>query len=172
MTHSMRGCATLLALVLVCALSSASDEPKKKAPPRFGFDVDETTYPQKTPAETMKSIGIAIDRKRLDYMLAQMADPRHVDYWVEQYKADFPQGKEAGKRLLAFDRLVRETDLYFQNDPLIVKDLRIFAKEAKWTEDGELATGAVDTIPARKIFLRKIGDRWFLKNEQQEKVKE
>ena len=86
---------------------------------------------------------------------------------VETYKQDFLQGKEEGKRLLAFDRLVRETNLYFQNDPLIAKDLRIFAKEAKWAEEGDLATGTVDTIPARKVFLKKIGDRWFLENKQQ-----
>jgi hypothetical protein len=167
MNHGIRGCATLVALILWCAFSPAQDEVKKKAPPRFGFDVDETTFPQKNPAEAMKSIGIALDRKKVDYLLAHMADPTYVDSWVERYKQDFKQGKEEGKRLLAFDRLVGETNRYFQNDPLILKDLRIFAKEAKWTEEGDLATGAVETIPARKVFLKKIGDRWFLENKQQ-----
>jgi hypothetical protein len=114
----------------------------------------------------MTSIAKAIDRKRVDYLLAQMADPNYVDYWVERYKEDYPDKKELGKRLLAFDRLVRETSEYFQNDPLIVRDLRVFAKEAKWEEKDDVATGTVESIPARKVFLKKIGDRWYLKNEQ------
>ena len=55
------------------------------------------------------------------------------------------------------------------------KDLRVFAKEAKWSEDGDLATGVVEANPERKIeaighrkvFLKRIGERWFMKNEQQ-----
>jgi hypothetical protein len=156
-----------LAFVFLCTASPAQDEVKKKALRRFGFDVDETTFPQKSPAEAMKSIGIALDRKKVDYLLAQMADPVYVDYWVDRYKVDFTQGKEEGKRLLAFDRLVGETKLYFENDPLIVKDLRVFAKEAKWDEKEDSAVGSVDSIPARKVYLRKIGERWFLENKQQ-----
>ncbi len=157
----------VLALWLLGFFSYAQDDPKKKAPLRYGFDVDETTFPQKTPAEAMTSIAKAIDRQKIDYLLAQMADPLYVDYWVDQFKRDFTKGKDEGKRLLAFERLVRETSTYFQNDPLIVKDLRIFAKDAKWDEKDDLAVGAVETVPARKVFLRKFGDRWFLENKQQ-----
>src|SRR5262249_19711182 len=152
-------CAAVLALVVLGAASPAQD---KKAPNRYGFDVNEATYPQKTPADAMNSIARAIDRKKVDYLLAQMADPAYVDYWVERYKGDFTQAKEEGKRLLAFDRLVRETTDYFLNDPLIVKDLRIFAKDAKWEEKDDIAIGTVESIPARKVFLKKVGDRWFL----------
>ncbi len=96
-----------------------------------------------------------------------MADPLYVDYWVERYKDEVAQGKDIGKRLFAFERLARETSAYYQNDPLIVKDLRIFAKEAKWDEKDDLAVGTVETIPARKVYLRKLGERWFLENKQQ-----
>ena len=167
MNQLIRPVVLLLAFVAFCAASVAQDEPKKKAPRRFGYEVDEETYPQQTPEKAMKAIATALERKKVDYLLAHIADPNYVDYWVDRYKVDFPQGKEDGKRLLAFDRLVGETNLYFQNDPLILKDLRIFAKEAKWAEEGGLATGTVETIPARKVYLRKIGDRWFLENKQQ-----
>jgi hypothetical protein len=162
----MRAVLISLAIAFVAALSTASDEPKK-APRRFGFDVDQETFPQQTPDKAMKSIARALDRKKVDYLLAHMADPAYVDYWVERYKVDFTKGKEEGKRLLAFERLADETNLYFQNDPLIAKDLQIFSKEAKWTEEGDAAVGTVEKIPARKVFLRKIGDRWFLENKQQ-----
>jgi hypothetical protein len=164
-------CTALLTLAFACLSSPAQDEKKKPAPAprRFGMDVDETTFPQQTPKDAMKSIATALERKNTDYLLAHLADPTYVDYWVERYKADFPQGKEEGKRLLAFERLVKETNLYFQNDPVIVKELRQFGKEAKWTdaEDSPVAVGTVETIPARKVFLKKIGDRWFLENKQQ-----
>ncbi|MBI3822085.1 MAG: hypothetical protein HY289_05315 [Planctomycetes bacterium] len=161
-------CFVFLAFVGWCSTLPAQDEVKKKATTRrFGFDVDGDTFPQKSPDEAMKSIVKALNRDKVDYLLAQMADPAYVDYWVDQYKVQFTEGKDEGKRLLAFDRLTRETILYFQNDPLIVKDLKAFAKEAKWTEEGDLATGVVESLPARKVFLRKVGERWFLKNEQQ-----
>src|ERR1700722_19776364 len=133
MNYRNRIGAALPALMLVCAFSAAQDEVKpKKAPLRFGFDVDEITYSQKTPKDALKSVMTALDRNRTDYMLAQLADPAYVDYWVERYKQDFTLGKEEGRRLLAFDRLTRETAKYFENDPLIVKELRIFAKQAEW----------------------------------------
>lgn len=158
-------------VVMVAAIASSAQDGEKKAPPaptrRFGMDVDETTFPQQTPAEAMKSIGTALDRKRFDYFLAHMADPAYVDYWVDRYKNDFPQGKESARALLAFDRFVREKVQYYQNDPLIVKDLRAFARDAKWAEDANTAIGTVETIPARKVFLKKIGERWFLENKQQ-----
>src|ERR1700720_1135383 len=118
-------CTAVLAILILCTASSAQDE-KKQSPRRFGFDVDQDTFPQKTPAEAMASIAKALDRKKVDYLLAHLDDPDYVEYWVEGYKTDFSEGKEAGKRLLAFDRLVRETNQYFQDDPLIVKDLKVF----------------------------------------------
>jgi hypothetical protein len=163
-----RKLSSLPVLMLCCALSAAQDEPKpKQTPPRFGFDADGLTYPQKTPKEAMASIVKALDRKRVDYLLAQMSDPAYVDYWVDRYKKDFTTGNEDGRRLLAFDRLVRETTQYFENDPLIHQDLRVFAKKAEWKEEESPAVGAVESIPARKAFLKKIGDRWFLENRQQ-----
>jgi hypothetical protein len=160
----------ILAFAVSASISDAQDDAKKKfvpEPSRFGFFVDDVLYPQKTPPEAMKSIVTAIDRKRVDYLLAQITDPTYVDYWVEQYKQDLPLGKEEGRRLVAFEKLTRETNLYYQNDPLIVRDLRVFAREAKWSDEGEVAVGTVDSIPARKIFLRKIGERWYLENRQQ-----
>ena len=162
--HRLARCA----IVLVCLCSaSAAQEKKLKPGHRFGFDVDEMTFPQKSPTEAMASIAKALDRKRVDYLLAQLADPTYVDYWVDEYKVEFTQGKEESKRFLAFDRLTRETVAYFENDPLIVKDLRTFAKEAKWSEEEGLAVGVVESIPARKVFLKKVGDRWYLENKQQ-----
>jgi len=158
----------VFAIVLAYGPTRAQDDAKKKpSEGRFGYKVDEELYPQKAPAEAMKAIVTAIDRKRVDYLLAQLADPAYVDYWIDQYKKEVALGADEGKRLIAFNRLTRETTQYFQNDPLIVKDLRVFAREAKWSDEGDTAIGVVETIPARKVYLKKIGERWFLENRQQ-----
>src|SRR6267143_518225 len=102
--HHLARCVFVLGLVCLATASSAQDE-KKKSERRFGFDVDEETFPQKTPDETMKSIAKALNRGKVDYLLAHLADPSYVDYWVDQYKVVYKEGKEAGKLLLAFDRL-------------------------------------------------------------------
>ena len=157
-------------VAVLCVLSvnaSAQDEKKKPPPRRFGYDVDEMTFPQKTPADAMKSIGVALDRKNLSYMLAHMVDPRYVDYWVDQYKLDYAVGNEEGKRLLGFDRLVHETNTYFKDDPKLFKELRLFAKETDWNEMDDVAIGAVKSLPARKVYLRRVDERWFLENRQQ-----
>lgn len=167
MNRWMQKSLTSITLIVLVAASAAQDEVKKKSPPRFGFNVDETTFPQDTPAKAMQSIALALDRKKVDYLLAHMADPTFVDSMVERYKVDFPQAKEEGKRLLAFERLVRETTQYFENDPLIVRDLRVFAKVENWDSKDDIAIGIVEELPARRVFLRKVGERWFLENKQQ-----
>jgi hypothetical protein len=158
-------CVAVLVFIGLCAASNAQEA--KKKPRRFGIEYNDELYPQGTPADAMKSIIKAIDREKVNYMMAQIADPTYVDYWVDEYKVDFPKAKEEGRRILAFDRLVRETIMHFQNDPLVVKDLRAFAKTAKWTEEGDTAVGVVESIPARKVFFKKIGERWFLLNKQE-----
>jgi hypothetical protein len=169
MMQRIRIVVLLLPLVAIGSASIAEDEPKKKAPlpRRFGFDVDEETYSQQSPEQTMRSIAKALDRKKIDYLLAHLADPAYVDYWVKRYQTEVAKGGDDAKRLLAFERLVTETNRYYSNDPLIVRDLRVFAKDAKWAEDGDAAVGTIDSIPTRKVYLRKIGERWFLENKQQ-----
>jgi hypothetical protein len=158
----------LISCLCGAATIAQDDERPKKPTRRYGFEVDEFTYPQKTPKEAMKSIAFALDRKKMEYMLAQLVDPDYVDYWVDRFKKDFVRGREEAKTLLAFDRLVHETNQYYRKDPLIQKDLRVFAKKADWSEEGNVAVGTVLAIPARKVFLRRIDERWFLENRQQD----
>ncbi len=164
------------ALVLAAGLTAgatAQDEEKKQPPmnpPRYGFDYSPQLYPQGSPKDAMKSIVRAIDARRLDYMLAQLADPKFIDGQIAEYRKQIQnqkKGNEEAQTFFAFDRLVRETAEYYLNDPILVKELRRFAKHAAWEENEDLATGTVKEVPARKVFLRRIGDRWFLENRQQ-----
>ncbi len=99
------------------------------------------------------------DRKRTDYLLAQLTDPAYVDYWVDRYKQDFTAGNEDGRRLLAFDRLVRETGQYYANDPLIHQDCASSTRRRSGRTKRSVRRAAPPgRIPKRKVFLKKIGE--------------
>jgi hypothetical protein len=165
----MRYSFLLLLLALPLLASAAQDEEKRpaKEPPRYGFDCNPILYPQKTPKDAMASIIKAIDNKRVDYMLAQLADPKFVDRHVDDFKPLFPNAKDDAQTFLAFDKLVAETVHYFESDPILVRQLRKFARDADWEVNEDAATGTVKDLPARKVFMKKIGERWFMDNKQQ-----
>ena len=160
-----------LAVPALFALSAAGQDEKKEprplAPRRYRVDLAAAQFPQAAPDEALKSIVKAVDGQRIDYLLAQLADPAYVDRKVNEYKALIDKGPEDAKVLLAFDRLVRETRQHFDTDPLLVRELRAFAKDGMWNVEDAAATGTAKAVPAHKVFMKRIGDRWFLENRQQ-----
>jgi hypothetical protein len=155
----------ILVMFVLGNLAGAQDQDRLAK--RYGFDVNLSFYPQKTPKETLLSIGKAIENNRMDYLLAHLADPKFVDETVADYKNTIRQGEEKAKVFLAFDRLVNETTQYFLEDPTLVKELRRFALEAEWEGNESQAVGTLKEVQGRKVFLRKYEDRWFLENKQQ-----
>ena len=161
---------SLLLLVAVPLLTASAQDEEKKAPkdrPRYGFDYNPTIYPQNTPKDTLASILKAIDNQRVDYMLAQLAEPKFVDQQVNAYRSQFPSAKDDAQTFLAFDKLVAETTRYYQSDPILVKQLRKFARDAEWETGDDVASGAVKDVAARKVNMKKIGERWYIENKQQ-----
>ena len=152
----------LTLFLVTIALAQAPQSPGK----RYGFDVNVTYYPQKTPRDTLLSIAKAFDNKRVDYLLAQLADPGFVDEAVASYKSTTGQGDDKAKVFLAFDRLVAETMNYLRTDPSLLRDLRHFAADAAWETNDKQAIGTLKSIPGRKVYMRKLADRWFLENKQ------
>jgi hypothetical protein len=143
------------------------DRPKKKdLPPitaRFGIDFSPILYPQASPKEAMASVIKAIDDERLDYLMAQLANPRFVDSQVAAY-AGQAAARDKSRRFFAFEKLVRETKDYYSGDPKLVRQLRVFARAADWDVADDVATGTVKDLPALKMVLRQIDGRWFLDN--------
>src|SRR6202040_2264284 len=90
-----------MVLILPFATGVFAQAPDKLAK-RYTYDVDEEKYAQKTPPEALQSVVKAIAGKRLDYLLAHLADPEYVDAKVAKYKKLIEKGKEEGKTLLAF----------------------------------------------------------------------
>jgi hypothetical protein len=152
--------------VAVAALSSPASA-QDKLGSRYGLDSLPAFYPQKTPHEAVESAVKAVVNQRFDYLLAQLAEPDYVDRTVAQYMTLYRKGGEQAKRILAFDRLVEETRRYFLEDPTLVKELRLFARKAEWDVKEDQATATLKSIQGRKVFMKKLEDRWFLENRQQ-----
>jgi hypothetical protein len=139
-----------------------------KAGVRYGYEANYARYPQDTPKAALASAVKAVEAGNVEYLLAHLADPAFVDKRVQQYKGLVGQNvPEAGKTLLAFERLVTETREHFKNDPAAVKDLQLFAKDGQWeTKDGT-AEARLKSVPARRVFMRKLNNRWYLEDRQQ-----
>ena len=163
---------TILALFCACSLALTAvgqDEPEKADPlaKRYGLEYSPTLYPQKSPKDAMNSVMKALDARRTDYLLAHLTDPTFVDKRVVEYKQRFTKGEDAAKTLLAFTRLIDETEGHFRADPPLLRELRVFVREAEWEEKEDGAVGTAKAVPARKVFLKRVGDRYFMENRQQ-----
>jgi hypothetical protein len=154
-------CGFIVATIVILTASVAA----QPSGARYGFDFLENKYPQKSPEVALASVIKTIETKKFDYLMAQLADPVYVDKKVEEYKKLFG-GKEESRTLLAFERLSKETEKYFQDDPLLVQDLKRFAKEGEWKTEAAVAVCTMKAVPGRQVFMRKVQNRWFLENKQ------
>lgn len=148
----MRFLYAFLALAVVSAASGLDDK-ETKAAPRYGVNADLETYPQATPKETLASVLKAVANKKIDYLLAQLADPDWVDMRV----------KEAGGN---FDDLVKDATAKLVADPTTVKELSRFLKEGEWEASDAAASCKLKDVKDHQVFMRKADGRWFLEQRQ------
>lgn len=142
----------ILWLALACVVASAQT-PREKAPARrYGIEPDLETYPQNTPKDTLASVLKAIDRGRVDYLLAQLADPAWVDRRI---------AATGGK----FDSLVEETTRKLNDDRSAVKQLRRMLREGEWTKGEDVVTARLkDTLDVARF--RQVEGRWYFQNDK------
>ena len=50
------------------------------------------------------------------------------------------------------------------DDPTKVRELARYAKDGEWSVEGARASATNKLLPARKVFLKKIGERWYLED--------
>jgi hypothetical protein len=142
--------ASVLALTLFALFLSTAAAQEKDA--RYGVALDSKTYPQATPKETLASVLKAIADKKVDYLVAHLADPSFIDDRVKRvYGGKFAEQVEDTRGRL---------------DPFAVKQLERFAKEGKWDINKTEATVTVEEIKDRQVKLLKKDGRWYLANEQ------
>ena len=134
---------------------------------RYRIPANYDKYPQDKPNVALASAVKAIELGQVDYLLAHLADPACVDKRVEQYRAQVKANVPAeGKTLLAFDRLVNETKDHFKADPGAVKELQQFARSATWDTKDNSAEAQLPSVPARRVFMKKIQQLWYLEDRQ------
>lgn len=145
---------------------SSAQEPESKLAKRFGYEVNLRGFPQNSPQLALQSLVKTLNEDRFDYLLAHLADPAYVDSRVADYRQAFLSAGEPGRTLLGFRRLVRETTAYFLNDPVLIKELRLFNKEAEWDVGDEKAVGIHKQLFGRAVHFRRYEDRWFMESKQ------
>lgn len=145
MRHSL-AVALLLGLSLTGAVRA--DKPNET---RYGIAVDLKTYPQATAKEALASVIKAVEDKRVDYLVAQLADPNYIDDRVQRLY----DGK--------FERQVEDTRL--KMDAATLKLFQRFLKDGEWTTDkAKDECVRLKDVKDRCIYLRHIGERWYLEN--------
>jgi hypothetical protein len=145
----------ILAVVagLLCVAAVLADSAKDAGTSaRYGITPDPKSYPQSTPKEALGSILKAVENKRVDYLLAHLADPEFVDRRV----------KENGGK---FEDLVEETRRKLVDDPGPAKLFGRFLKEGDWEVEEADATVSLKDVRDRVIHFHKADGRWFMKNE-------
>jgi hypothetical protein len=74
-------------------------------------------------------------------------------------------------RTRAFRQLVRDVTDKLTDDPQSLKDLRRFLREGTFTDVAGGVRVTLADVKDRSVFLRQIGDRWFVENRQVEEGK-
>ena len=151
----------------LCLVAGLHGQEKVEGQPeeRFKVPVDLVRYPQGTPEQTIASIVKALKEQDLSYLMAQLADPKYVDTRVKELKTRYEKGSDEDRNLVAFDDLVKEVAKHLSDDPSLIRELRRFAKEGKW--DAAASAFVLPDLQSRRVFLKKLGERWFLENRQQ-----
>ena len=126
----------------------------KQPPARYGIEADLDNYPQAEPKAALESVLKAIDKKRVDYLLAQLADPQWVDNSVQKVYG--------GK----FEEMVKETTSKLASDPTELEELRRFLREGAWDAGDSEARATLKDVPDRQVSFRKIEGRWYFENQK------
>jgi hypothetical protein len=141
-----------LAILIVLGAAALAYAGKEAAQAtRYNVAADLKNYPQGTAKEALASVVKAVEGKRVDYLLAQLADPEWVDDRVKNY-----DGK--------FSVLLDETKGKLLDDPAPLKQFKLFEKEGEWSEEGTSASVSHKDVAERRAYFRKVGDRWYLLN--------
>ena len=165
--------------VLICGLGSAAlgQEKKPDAPPRYGVTAELELYPQTSPKQAMITITKAIQRNRMDYLIAHLVDPAFIDAkFVQFYRVKFnrtptddrehPDREKRTKE--AFEAMLKEIGTHMADDPKrsiyfdkLLKDGTIDAA------GGTKATVTHREVPGMVLTLRQVDGRWYLANENE-----
>ena len=150
----MRPGFAVFVLMLASPALQAQQDQDATPPRRYGVLLNQQNYPQEDPKQALASVVKAIDRQRIDYLLAHLADPDFVDERVKEVYGG------------NFDELVKETTSKLKDNPAEAKLLERFLKEGEWDAKENTATASLKDVKDRQVFMKKIGKSWYLENRQ------
>jgi hypothetical protein len=103
----------------------------------------------------------------------QKANPDRVarENRVPDDPAEFKAFAAREARTRALRQIVRDVADKLSDDPQSLKDLRRFLREGTFTDIAGGARVTLADVKDRSVFLRQIGDRWFVENRQVEEGK-
>ena len=147
------GLAVLMGLVFAAMINAQQDQ-DATPPRRYGVILNQQSYPQTDHKQALASVIKAIDKQRVDYLLAHLADPDFVDERVKEvYSGNF-------------EELVKETTTKLRDNPTEAKQLERFLKEGDWDAKENTATARLKDVKDRQVFMKKAGKNWYLENRQ------
>ena len=150
----MRPGFAVFVLMLASPALQAQQDQDATPPRRYGVLLNQQNYPQEDPKQALASVVKAIDRQRIDYLLAHLADPDFVDERVKEVYGG------------NFDELVKETTAKLKDNPAEAKLLERFLKEGEWDAKENTATASLKDVKDRQVFMKKVGKSWYLENRQ------
>jgi hypothetical protein len=131
---------------------------------RYKVEVNQDLFPQKKPQDALKSVVKAVSEKRFGYLLAQLCLPATVDPRVLRIAETYKKGSLEDRKLVAFEEVIQITSDFYLKDPVVLRELRLFAAEAEWEEKDNKAVAKHKDLPGRKLIFQKLENRWFLEN--------
>lgn len=138
-----------IAPIFIALVAGGQDTPAK----RFEIAADLKAFPQTTAKEALASVLKAIEAKRVDYILAQLADPEWVDRRVQANGGSFAA-------------LVEESTAKLVGDPAMKKRLRKYLDDGQWETVGAAASVHLKDVDDQAVYLRNVGGRWYLENRK------
>ncbi len=164
---------SLIAVLIFCVAGWAQDKPPQ-ATARYGVAAELELYPQTSPKAAMVSITKALQRNRLDYVIAQVTDPAFVDEKVAQFYGvkfgktpaeDRDNPNYAARLKEAFGDFVKEANKHMADEEKQTGYLMKLLKEGAIEEAGTAAKVTHKDVPDLVLSFRQIEGRWYLLND-------
>lgn len=124
-------------------------------------------------ADRARQIEPVVEAELLKLREFQRANPDRVDpeSRVPRDPVAFRAFVAERSRDRSYRQILRDVQERLADDLEVMKDLRRFARQGTYAESGaETRVGLPDTKD-RSIFLKKVGNRWFMENRQTEDAK-
>lgn len=153
----MRGA---LGIVMLTA-AVASGQPAELPPERFGIRPEVVLYPQGTPKQTVATLAALLERKKFEYIVAQVLDPATVDARVAQRGSALLPGLERQYDDLRAQQRLRPVGVTPENR--IPDNAKLFAEMVRARADALAFAEVVKDVrahlseyPENLAFFRKL----------------